>query len=67
MSRRPKPDRRTRRAADAGKTTTKPTQSLGIREAQTEKNRSDPTRRVHPDGVPLEGAPQLVQLPRFHG
>ncbi len=43
---------------DPSQITGRPTQSNGIRQAAMEKNPADPTRRVHPDSVPLSGAPQ---------
>ena len=36
----------------------RPTQAQGIRQAQEETDPADPTRKVHPDSVPLRGAPQ---------
>jgi hypothetical protein len=53
---------RTRKKALAKSTsataTPTPTQSLGIREAKADQAPADPTRVVHPESVPLEGAMQ---------
>ena len=43
---------------DPNQVTGRPTQSNGIREATLTTDPADPTRKVHPDSVPLAGAPQ---------
>ena len=43
---------------DPNQITGRPTQSNGIRQAAMETNPADPTRKVHPDSVPLAGAAQ---------
>jgi len=43
---------------DPNQITGRPTQSNGIREAALQKDPADPTRKVHPDSVPLAGPPQ---------
>ncbi len=58
MARAPEPPEEAARVADADKIAGPPTQSLGIREAQAGGTSADPTRQVHPDSVPLSGAPQ---------
>jgi hypothetical protein len=58
MPRSPEPPDRVPPAAGAAEPPGPPTQSLGIREAHAVGDSADPTRRVHPDSVPLSGAPQ---------
>ena len=46
------------RTAGTSKPVKTPTQALGIREAEADEHPADPTRKVHPDSVPLAGPVQ---------